>query len=486
MSTKRTAPKDYPFTPPAYTGLPAKRPATKVLTDFAQKTIKDFSIDGKLTIDTRAVPPLRKQGELGTMSVDEVDQVEPGTVIVSPPTDKAPYGVLRKVDSITENPDGTATVETSPATLAEAIAGSDLKPEDIQQTSYTVPVNVSVLAVPKAGAPQNLTLPDYLTPESAQQLAPQWDFFPVDGGRCETPPPAAMPLGIVNRSACIQLKLWMTVNVDIGWWFIFPYLKGFGAWANGWARVETSIAYNVQAPGLSQTVNLPGVSQTFLDTTGGVGVFWIGPIPVVVTPKVILQGGLSGTLSIQGNAGVAVSSSIPNVSFNLGTEQSPVQYGFYCGNTVANGYWGCKPVNNVAEKVEALRQQFTAWNPYSNPLALSGTASITTTLRYRANLSVQAGVYLYGTVGLAAALEPYAGPKITAGVEYNIQDPNQPVTRLRAGIYGGLDGRVMAGVNILGVSLSGDVIPQGAIVPETPLLPEFSRCWRGVGLTPCP
>jgi len=74
------------------------------------------------------------------MSVDEVDQVEPGTVIVSPPTDKAPYGVLRKVDSITENPDGTATVETSPATLAEAIAGSDLKPEDIQQTSYTVPV----------------------------------------------------------------------------------------------------------------------------------------------------------------------------------------------------------------------------------------------------------------------------------------------------------------------------------------------------------
>lgn len=55
--------KDYPFAPPAYTGLPAKRPTTKVLTDFAQKTIKDFSIDGKLTIDTRAVPPLRKQGE---------------------------------------------------------------------------------------------------------------------------------------------------------------------------------------------------------------------------------------------------------------------------------------------------------------------------------------------------------------------------------------------------------------------------------------
>jgi len=56
VPTKRKAPKDYPFTPPAYTGLPAKRPTTKVLTDFAQKTIKDFSIDGKLTIDTRAVP----------------------------------------------------------------------------------------------------------------------------------------------------------------------------------------------------------------------------------------------------------------------------------------------------------------------------------------------------------------------------------------------------------------------------------------------
>lgn len=486
MPTKEKTPEDYPFTPPAYTGLPAKRPVTKVLTNFAQKTIKDFSIDGKLTIDTRAVPPLRRQGELGTMSVDEVDQVEPGTVIVSPPTDEAPYGVLRKVDSITKNPDGTATIETSPATLAEAIAGSDLKPEDIQQTSYTVPVNISVLAVPKAGAPQNLTLPDYLTPESAKQLASQWDFFPVEGGRCEEPPAETLPLGTVNRKACIQLKLWMTVNVDIGWWFVFPYLKGFGAWANGWAKVETSVAYNVQAPALQQTVNLPGVSQTFLDTTGGVGVFWIGPIPVVVTPKVILQGGLSGTLSIQGEARVTVSSSIPSVSFVLGTEWSPVQYGFYCGNTVANGYWGCRPVNNVPEKLEALRQQFSTWNPYSNPLALSGTARITTTLGYRANLSIQAGVYLYGVVGLAAALEPYAGPKLRAWVEYSSQDPNQPVTGFSAGIYGGLDGRVMAGVNVLGINLSGDVIRPGPIVPETALLPEFSKCWRGVGLIPCP
>ncbi|WP_156941932.1 hypothetical protein [Meiothermus cerbereus] len=48
--------------------------------------------------------------------------------------------------------------------------------------------------------------------------------------------------------------------------------------------------------------------------------------------------------------------------------------------------------------------------------------------------------------------------------------------RLWVSIYSGLDGRMMAWVNVLGINLNGDIISQGAIVPETPLLPEFSRC----------
>lgn len=59
--------------------------------------------------------------------------------------------------------------------------------------------------------------------------------------------------------------------------------------------------------------------------------------------------------------------------------------------------------------------------------------------------------------------------RVETSIAYNVQAPGLSQT-----------------VNLPGVSLSGDVIPQGAIVPETPLLPEFSRCWRGVGLTPCP
>ncbi len=482
--------ENYPSVPPAYTGLPANRPVTKVLTTFAQGTIERFSEDGELVINTSIVPPLRVQGELSKLKVDEVAKVAPGTVIVSPPTEKAPYGVLRKIKSVTKNPNGTTTVETTNATLAEAIAGSNLKPGDVKKSSFSMPVEMSMIAVPKNGVVVEQKLPDHLTPEMAKQLAPQWDFFPIGTPDSSCPadvqvPLPPLPVGTANQHNCIQVKLWMTVNIDIGWWFIFPYLQGFGAWANGFAKVETGLTLNLNAPiGQIDPIKLPSPVQTLVDTPADVFVFWIGPIPVVIIPKVIVKTGLRGSLSLNASGGVSLNSSIPNVSFNLGDKENPVQYGFYCGNTVTNGNWGCRSVNNTAEKVNALRQQFTSWNPASNPLQLSASVSFSTTLSYEAYLSLQAGIYLYGVVGLAASLDPYVGPKITAGVEYNSQN-NQPLTRFTAGVYAGAKGYISAGIDLLGIQLSGDIIPPTDLVPPISVLSEFRKCWRGADSISC-
>jgi hypothetical protein len=479
--------ENYPSVPPAYTGLPANRPVTKVLTTFAQGTIERFSEDGSLVINTSAVPPLRVQGQLSTLKVDEVAKVAPGTVIVSPPTEKAPYGVLRKVKSVTKNPNGTTTVETTNATLAEAIAGSNLKPGDVKQTSFSMPLKVMV-AVPKNGAVVEQKLPDHLTPEMANQLAPQWNSDPIGtpSSSCKTSsvPLTPLPVGTMDQRGCIQVQLWLTVNIDIGWWFIFPYLQGFGAWANGFAKVDTGLDLNFRVPVEPlKPIALPGYKQTLIDDTNGIAVFWVGPIPVVVTPKTILEAGLRGTLNVTASAGATLTSSISNISFNLGTKEDPVQYGFYCGNTVTNGNWGCRGVDNTAEKIEALRQQFTNWNPTRNPLQLSASASLSTTLSYQAYLSLQEGIYLYGVVGLAASLEPYVGPKINATMDFNSQS-NQVNTALTAGVYAGVIGRVFAGVDLLGIQLRGDIFNKD-LVPPTPILGEVKSCWRGADLVSC-
>jgi hypothetical protein len=96
----------------------------------------------------------------------------------------------------------------------------------------------------------------------------------------------------------------------------------------------------------------------------------------------------------------------------------------------------------------------------------------------------QLGVYLYGAVGLGAALEPYIEPRLRMDVRYNAEQPNQPLIGLRGSVSGGVTGRIMAGIDLLGIRRQGDIL-KGEIVPSRELGVWVDRCWRGVQLAPC-
>jgi hypothetical protein len=498
--------QSYPATPPSYTGLPSTRPTTSVLTQFAGASLISYNLQtGVIVAATSQALPMRKPGELGSMKLDQISSatVQTGNILVSAPNPAAPYGFMRKVKSLSHNyQNQTVTLQTTPATLAEVIAGSDLTKEQVRQTSFRVPVKMAVVAKPKAGVgvqsnsssqtPGTLPqLPQYLTPETAKELSTQgWDFFPIGTGEksCSTSKTELWEARL-SQTSCINMQMWFTATIDIGWWWWFPYLKGFGTWANAYANVSNTMNFSIDQPITSIEVALPGgINQRMIDTPMPSSIFWVGPIPIVLTPKFVLDMSLGGSLTGSLNAGVganaSVRSSLPELNLWLASSDQPLQYGFYCGNTVNNGYWGCRSVNNSAEKIEALRSQFEAWRPLNKPIDATASLGARMGIAYKGTLSLQAGMYLYGMVGLAAAFEPYIEPQMNANVNFNIADLNQSRVQLGSELYAGADGRVFAGANIFGTNYTTDVILIGNILPRRRLF-DFSRCWQGSELKAC-
>ncbi len=93
IETSTTDQSQYPEVPPAYTGLPAVRPKTKVLTQFAAAGVTDYQANGVITYNASRPVPVRTQS-LGEVKTDEPEEVVIGTILVSPPTEAAPYGFL--------------------------------------------------------------------------------------------------------------------------------------------------------------------------------------------------------------------------------------------------------------------------------------------------------------------------------------------------------------------------------------------------------
>lgn len=471
---KSTDESAYPATPPIFTNLPSTRPKTKVLTQFAAQTIQQYSQDGEITIKNNVKFPIRAQSELGTMKVDDVADVEIGTLIVSAPTTQAPYGLMRRVSSIVQNSDGTTSIETQEATLSDVIAGSDIKPGDIPEKIVSAPVEVSMMAVPPSKAMATQSLPKVLSLDDAKRLSQQgWDFFPVGSSKCSN---SSSPENPIKRETCVGLKLWMTAQVDVGWWWAFPYLKGFGVWANGYVSADNSFNFVTEVSPQPKEYKMPGYNQRLVETPGPATVFWAGPIPIVLTPKIILDLTAEGSLNLQAGASVRASSSIPNISFGLGSEYDPVKYGFYCGNTVKNNAWGCQEINNTSEKFEQTRQNLLNWNQMSNPLSVSAEVYANASLNYTVSTKLQIGVYLYGIVGLAEELSPYIGPRLNLRTSVNSTD-FKVKTQLDGGIYAGVKGRLYGGIDVLGFKLQGDIFPQGDVIPEQTLINFGQYCW---------
>jgi hypothetical protein len=491
---------NYPSSPPGSTGLPKERPTTKVLTEFAGSSISSYNpATGVVVVDTSgAVPQSRQAKPLTGMKIDLLQSVEVGSVIVSAPTPAAPYGLMRKVKRVQVNiQHNTATLQTEAATLAEVIAGSDLTPEQVKQTKFRTPATLHVRAIPPkqqnllnlSQNPSAPTLPETLSLSQAAELSAQgWKLFPVGTEHC-APLSADVLEGKLNSRSCITTKLWLDVEIDIGWWWWFPYLKGFGASASGFLQGSNSLDWsNVR----SQRINLPlpGLSHTFFELQGAPWTIWLGVIPIVVVPKFVLGMDMGGNFSAALASGATLSSNFTSFQFNLGTPNSPVQYGFYCGNTVNGGYWGCRAVDNVVQKFEQFKQDLVAWKPSSNPLNASVPVAGSLGLGYRTALRFTSGMYLFGILGLDAHLEPWLEPRLDLALRLSAT-PSGMFTRFDGGIQGGVQGKLTAGVNVLGLRLDRTIYGKSDGTAQDLLGPiqlaQFpSKCWEGSTDIGCP
>jgi hypothetical protein len=479
-STSST-PTTYPSVPPAFTGLPTERPHTKVLTTFAARQVTSYSADGRIAFNTKALRPTRAPGELHPANTDTPDQLPIGTILVSPPTEEAPYGFLRRVESVSVAPDGTAIITTSDASLQEAIAGADIQPEDVQASSVQVPVEVTLAP----SRPEALTeaLPKQLSkPSSTVRVQPQWDIPVAENpsSMCQVQSTPLVGGATLDQTGCIRFKLWATVDVDIGWWWIFPYLKGFGARMNGFASadVKTNLT-TLNVDTTLATINLPGnFDYTLVSVNPGVVTFWVGPIPVVIAPQLGLKVKMNqGQISLKANASAKLTSVLPGFTFTLGTQIDPLRFGFYCGNTVNNGYWGCLNINNLNEKFEALKSQLGAWSPTSTPIGSEINTQLNLDLSYNGELGIQAGIYLYGALGLGASLQPYITPRVGLSVGFNgIPSPTTARTEVYGRIDGGINGEITAGLHLLFINLD-TTLARGTLVPPRTIATLMRSCW---------
>jgi hypothetical protein len=458
----------YPSAVPAETGLPAVRPKTKVLTKFASESITSMSADGTITIKANKVAPVRAASDLGTMKTDEPDKLEAGEIIVSAPTPEVPNGFMQKISDVTYDADGNAIIKTTQATLTEVIAGSDLTQEQLKSKTVSVPVQMMLR-------------------KTTKDRQPRWEILPYDSGLQCAGTPQNFAGGFVTAQACVRVAFWIDVRIDIGWWWIFPYLSGFGSSANGMAEVLASVKAGATASAsaggsipLNQNIKLADLnSSATLQTSAAPIVFFIGPIPVVITPQLALSLGVRGSLSMFANASVGIKSTIPDFWVPLGTKNNPVSFGFYCTVGV-----GCNAINTFKESMDVASYLYSNWQLPSNPFQLNASASVGATLDLKAFMDLSAGVYLYGVAGLSAGVNGYVGPEasisasVSASSNLSSFEFNPVQTRLSAGVYAGLDGYLDAGINILGFGFQSRLLG-GSIIPRTFLGGISPMCWTG-------
>jgi hypothetical protein len=484
---------DYPSTPPAFTGLPAKRPTTKVLTEFAANAVSSFSTDGRIVFDSKRSRPNRTAGELIRAKTDAPDTQAVGTILVSPPTEEAPYGFLRRIDKITTAPDGSSVIETSEASLQEAIAGVDIKPEQTAKKVVRVPIDVT-LAPTRSGLDTRQLMPQFL-PRPTREVngvKPRFnvpiieDPNPPEGRpvyKCQIQNTPVVGGSKLEQSACITIRLWATVDIDVGWWWWFPYLRGFGARLNGYAGLNMNTNLISMQIENSFSTPLPGnFHYDLVNIHPGVVTFFIGPIPIVIAPQLGVGVNLGeGQLLLRATASTIMSSSLPAFYLSLGSDDSPLQFGFSCGNTLDNGNWGCAGINNIGEEFGKMRSRLAAWNPLSSPLSINTSAQLDFQASYTGKLSLTAGIYLYGVLGMSAAIEPYIRPQINM----NIMIPSLPSgantrTELYGGINGGVKTSISMGLHFLFINFDKPIY-ETPLVPDQSIVTFVKKCWTAAG-----
>jgi hypothetical protein len=210
----------------------------------------------------------------GTMRFSQgtpvVQTLKPGDVLVGEPSSAAPYGYLRKVKTIrVEN--GQTMLETTQANLTDAISKGAL---DAKGTLK--PSQVHTARALRSGVkPQFGDGFDY-------EVAIHTVYTPDPPGK-----------GEVHIDGYVRFNLGYHVGLDISGCLALPpvCLDKFEASAGFDQQSDLKITGNLETP-IKKDIDLAEYSFDPI-------VFFIGPVPVVIVPKVTVSVGVDGQASVQ-------------------------------------------------------------------------------------------------------------------------------------------------------------------------------------------
>jgi hypothetical protein len=260
----------------------------------------------------------------------EVAALQVGNVIVAPPAEAAPQGLIRKVESIATAPDGAKSLTTTVAAIGDVFSSLSLSQSSNpllgQAASPTASSStITPMAVRRLPAPttskttpkaKSKTKPKTKPKAPVRKPANTLTRRPVRGKFIPTSPGVALlrqptqPAG--ELSASLNASLTLSKKIDFG--------DDNGAFATVDVNVVPSIGVDLSVHqnavgipnglgmtvhstvkvALSAEVGLQGKWTRELGVIRGSSiVFTVGPLPVVIVPKMPVDLELSGSVSIK-------------------------------------------------------------------------------------------------------------------------------------------------------------------------------------------
>lgn len=354
--------------------------ATRVVTPETRQALEGLTLTNPTACATSPSPiqgapaaPARCKATLTfSQSTPFLANLKPGELLVSEPGPGAPYGYLQRVTKVT--PSGAqVVVETEAASLDEALVEGEMKveatlaPRDLQAMSLRRGVSVQRAALGTAASTEAFAL-DINTV-----------LYDADGNDSTT-----------GDQVRMQGTFKLAVDNGLSYSLQWKKVLGVPVYPNG-IYVRMAYGFNQSADvklfaGLALSANheVELASYDFSPIT-----FFIGPVPVVLVPRVRITADMQGNLS---------------ASMSLGASES---IGAVAGFEYNDGF----------QNITSFNQSFTK---YADISGVTGHGE--------AGLSAQGEILLYGLVG------PYA--RLRAAVSLDAAVPRDPVWKLEAGLKG--------------------------------------------------
>lgn len=359
-----------PPTPPPLTTV--VREETRVLTTSVRTSLLEAKPDGTLVFSSVAVAAA--PGQVRTQDVNP-SQLKSGDVIVSEPTTAAPFGLLRKVTGVVASPTGTISLTTTQARIGDALKSGQLTVRNRALTASDV---------------------QSVTPLAEGTVRPLADLnYAINVVLLDQDGNSATTNDQVRASGSINLKPSFDVDLSLDCGFACVYDNDLD-FLFKLSLEETAKLQIVGKVGYGASLEKSVFRLNFTPI-----VFFIGPIPVVITPRLTLKIKLDGSISA-------------NVDFQTTqtlTAVAGVQY---------NDGW---------DNLSSISNSFAA-----------STATAALKMDATARAPLQAEFLLYGVVG------PTIG--VAAKLKLDVAVPRDPVWKLS----GGVEGTIGIKVDVLGYS----------------------------------